>query len=87
MDEIGSITKGLIWKGVWTKRETVRNTDDIVKTVCGKTKVNILYVLDKDKKKMLQACFTNLANKGQFREGKNCIAINAMHSNFCVVYL
>ena len=51
MDEIGSITKGLIWKGVWTKRETVRNTDDIVKTVCGKTKVSILYVLDKDKKK------------------------------------
>ena len=51
VDGIGAATKRFVWNEVRAKRATVRNADDFFKTVCGKTKVNILYVTEEDIKK------------------------------------
>ena len=63
MDEIDSSTKGFIWKEVWAKRITERNTNDFVKntnkTLCGKIKINILYVLDENTGTELQKIILN----------------------------
>ena len=51
VDAIGGIAKWFIWNENWVKSVTVRNADDFNKTVCEKTKTNIIYVSDEGMKK------------------------------------
>lgn len=79
VDGIGAVTKWFVRNEVRAKRASVRNANDFVKIVYGKTKVNILYVSDEDIKKcseIVSSLWQNLASiKGSqkilFVEAKN----------------